>query len=167
MCQNLNKYSIMKKKMMFILVVVIVVSCSKEEAEIRNTTPVENTNPSNFPPTETLFFEAIANNGNGFKVWGDGDFELEGLSGFQNCRKDDFMTLRTDSTYSYNNGAIICGADSQNKTGVWEIDFATKTITFDKGTASEYNATIIFLSSSKFILEGTWLGLRIKGDYKS
>lgn len=150
------------------LVALTITSCKKDDDDsndnaTNNTTTDANPTPAvDYPASETAFNSSISNDNS--KTWGEADFELEGV-GVQDCRHDDLMTLKSDGTYSYDNGALTCGTDEAMKTGTWEANYSEKTIVFDKGESDEYSATIVSLSEKTFKLEGKWSGMDITGTY--
>ncbi len=115
-----------------------------------------------FPADEATFDLYLHNNDS--RIWGNATFEVIGVS-VEACRNDDKMTINSDGTYSYDNGATLCGNDVQSKTGAWEADFAAKTITFDKGTVDEQVATISVLKENKLNVTGSYMGMTLDGSF--
>ena len=173
---NTSNMKTMKKAILKTLFIgsigLVFLACEKSSVDpndnTNNTTenPTEdNTNQSSdYPNDEAEFNTALYNDVS--KTWGNGLFEVLGVDvGFEDCRYDDQITLKSDGTYDYNNGSNLCGEDVASKTGYWESDFINKTITFDKGTADENTAKIIKLTEDNLVVNGYWNGLELHGNY--
>lgn len=102
-------------------------------------------------------------------TWSAVSFTLAGFDGFQDCRLDDLIVVKSDGTYDYDGGEVLCGAeDSQRfRSGTWEIINNGNNILFDEGTNREYTAKVNGLGNSTISLSGEYLGLEIKGIYTS
>lgn len=141
----------------------ITISCEKKSIEPEEDSPhTDNTGATNYPTEQTDFNTALYNDAS--KTWGNGVFKVLGI-GVEDCRYDDQMSLKSDGTYSYNNGSNLCGGDLQTKNGAWEANFTARTITFDKGTSDENVATIKTLDNFSMTVEGTWLNMNLSGAY--
>ena len=70
-------------------------------------------------------------------------------------------------TYEYNGGTNLCGAedDRTSRFGTYQIDFANQRVVFDAGTDNESVATVTGLDENAIVLEGSYLGLSIRGKY--
>lgn len=110
--------------------------------------------PVGMPESEAAFMAALTNDDS--RQWQAVTFELEGLSGFQNCRLDDAFTFFADGTYRYDGGAVLCGGadDLRIKTGIWEVNFDNLSIVFDRGTSLETTASLSGLENNRMELLG-------------
>lgn len=160
------------KKVLLICLLGFLASCNLveiKEGANQETDPL-GTIPS-YPSSEAQFTQFFHSN-DGHTWLADG-FTLAGTSGFLDCRLDDQIILKASSTnslvgtYEYNGGTILCGAEDNktSKFGTYQIDFESKSITFDGGTSNETTATVSGLDETTIVLEGSYLGMTIRGKY--
>ena len=102
------------------------------------------------------------------KVWNASGFTIFGLSGFQDCRLDDVITLNADGTFSYDGGETLCGAEDnqRERSGTWEYDETQNMLTFLEGN-SRFSAEITGLNNNQIVLKSRYIGLDINGSYRS
>lgn len=122
--------------------------------------------PTDLPESEMVLNEAF--HGGSERTWGALLFQLAGFDGMQDCRLDDTMNIMADGTYQYDGGAVLCGAedDQRIKTGTWRAVNQGKSIVFDEGTSNEYTAEVTGLENDLIALSGQYLGLTITGVYQ-
>jgi len=61
--------------------------------------------------------------------------------------------LMTDATYTFRiDGTYTMTAMGESDDGTWELSSDEKIITFDKGTADEYQQTIVKINGSELVL---------------
>jgi len=61
--------------------------------------------------------------------------------------------LMTDATYTFRlDGTYTMSALGETDDGTWELSSDEKTVTFDKGTADEYQQTIVKLNGNELVL---------------
>jgi len=120
-----------------------------------------------FPPDLTSFNTILTNGSN--RTWNVTGFSFGESTNFQNCRLDDSLILKNDGTYDYNGGNELCGAEdnSQFKTGIWEADFDSRTIYFDKGTGNEIEIFIESCQESKVVFSSKYFGMKVLGQFES
>lgn len=164
---------------LFLLPLIFVLSCSVVELDTPpapgnpgqeptnggngGDTPGTVTGPTSIPQDESTFLTLLVGDTTAAaaKTWEATQFTLEGLSGFQDCRLDDQITLVGDKTYDFDGGAISCGGEDQAQAdGGWTIDFATAQITFGLGS-DQFSGTITGLSDTELVITGSYLGLEI------
>jgi hypothetical protein len=106
---------------------------------------------------------------NSTKTYAAISFTLATLSGLQDCRLDDHMTIYADGRYQYDGGTLLCGAEDSEKlrSGTWVIIENGNALIFDQGTVREYRVNVDGLSESEIALTGGYLGLQIVGVYKA
>jgi len=123
--------------------------------------------PTTIPGSIAEFNAAF--HGGTSKSWGTASFTLAGLDGFQNCRLDDKIEIKADGTYSYNGGAVLCGAEDNQpvRTGTWKVINEGTSILFDEATEREYTAIVNGLDKNTLSISGQYIGLNIKGIYTS
>lgn len=123
--------------------------------------------PTTLPESVTAFNDAL--HGGSSKSWSTISFTLAGLSGLQDCRLDDIIEIKVDGTYSYNGGAVLCGAEDneQVRTGTWKVINNGTSIVFDEATNREYTATVNGFEQNTLSISGQYIGLAIKGIYSA
>ena len=157
----------------FILFVAFAVLSACNLVDVKNSgneTDPLGTIPS-FPATETEFTQYFHSSEG--HTWTADGFLLAGTSGFLDCRLDDRIILKANTTnplsgtYEYNGGDDLCGAedDKASKFGTYQINYESKTIIFDAGTNNESTAKVSGLDEEAIVLEGEYMGLTIRGKY--
>ena len=123
--------------------------------------------PATLPATVDEFESEF--HGGSQKAWRALSFTLAGLEGLQDCRLDDVMLIDAAGTYQYDGGENLCGAEDteQTRTGTWEITGDGRSITFDSGTVREYTVEVNGFEGDVISLSGQYIGLAIKGIYRS
>jgi len=154
----------------FCLAVIVFSSCNSSEDEGPTTNPDQNTaiEDGSISAMDEEEFKTLIDGGNE-KIWSASAFTLAGQTTFTSCRLDDIITFNSDSTYVYDGGEQLCGAedDSFIKTGTWEADFENKTLVFDKGTPNEEIGEIIGLSDDEIRVKGSYMMMEVRGVYTS
>ncbi|NJO01940.1 MAG: hypothetical protein HC880_09830 [Bacteroidia bacterium] len=156
-------------KLIFLLIIWwMLPACNVVELE----TPPDDTNvnnnssisgPTTLPSDEAIFLSFLT--GPNGKTWEAGQFTLQGLSGFQDCRLDDKMTLNPNGNYIFDGGTISCGGEDRSAAqDTWQIDFANRRISFALGNQT-FQGTITGLSETMLVIQGTYLGLEVKARY--
>lgn len=132
-------------------------SCSNDEEEVK---AAEESFKMKVSDLVTL-------HGDSSVTWDANDDFTIAVYGKLDCRADDKLTLKSDSTYEFDGGDLLCGDEDNTKmrTGVWVADTSLSTITFDKGASNEFTATILGIKDNEIELEGTWNNLRISGTF--
>lgn len=161
------------KNLWFVIVLAFLASCNLVEVRETGTEDVDplGTIPS-FPTTEANFTQLFHSTSG--QAWDADGFTLAGNTSFLSCRLDDQMMLMANETnpligtYEYNGGDDLCGAedDQVSKFGTYQINFTNKTVVFDAGTNNESVASVVGLDENEIVLEGSYLGLKIRGKYK-
>ncbi len=132
----------------------------------QNNGPVASpvTGPTNTPSSEADFLNLLV--GDSARTWQANQFSLEGISGFQNCRLDDSMTLLPDGTFTYDGGQNNCGGEDQSSaTGTWTLDFDNARIDFTMNGES-FGGTVTGLTEGELVITGSYIGLQIVGNYQ-
>jgi len=131
----------------------------------------EITGPSTTPSDPSTY--ALFIHGGSSVVWKADAFTLEGMSGFQDCRLDDQLTLTSEGQYTYDGGSNLCGGEDnqQIKSGEYSLDISNNHIIFDPETENEHVATVTGLADDQIVVEGQVLifgvSLRVAGSYKT
>lgn len=102
------------------------------------------------------------------RTWQTVSFTFMGVGGIQDCRLDDQMTINVNGTYEYDGGAVLCGAedDERIRTGTWSVTNNGRNIVFDAGTVNEYTADVTGLENDMIAISGQYIGLNISGIYQ-
>ncbi|MGB0522346.1 MAG: hypothetical protein ACPGJS_05270 [Flammeovirgaceae bacterium] len=160
------------KKVLFICLLAFLASCDLVKIKDGGT---EETDPlgtiPSYPTTEAQFTQLFHSNVG--HTWEADGFTLAGTEGFLDCRLDDKIILKADATnslvgtYEYNGGTDLCGAedDQTSRFGTYQIDFANNQVVFDAGTSNETTAKVTGLDETAIVLEGSYLGMEIRGKY--
>ena len=152
------------------LLVMGLIACNSEEDEGPMSNPNQDTSieDGTVSAMDSDQFKALIDGGNE-KVWSASAFTLAGQTTFTACRLDDIITFNADSTYVYDGGEQLCGAedDSFIKTGTWEADFENERIVFDKGTENEEVGEVIGLSEDEIRVKGSYMMMEVRGVYTS
>ncbi len=155
------------KKIAFFIVILSISSC--ELAEL-NEPPADsdmqdNNLPTTIPATIEEFEQAFHEGSE--KKWETISFQLAGFDGLQACRLDDTMMIKSDGTYEYDGGDLLCMAedDTRIKTGTWEVINGGRGLLFDAGTVNEYEADVNGFEDGVISLAGQYVGLTITGVY--
>lgn len=123
-------------------------------------------------PSDSATFVNLIH-GENSRTWRAEEFTLESLSGFQDCRLDDLMTLHSNGTFEYDGGQVLCfGEDDRRmRTGTFTIDPANAQITFTDEAHVSYVAQVVTLEEGEIVLRGVYesfLGdLDVAGRYLS
>lgn len=122
------------------------VACKKDD---NNKSPEDTlTSVSCWAPSKDELFNPATNQ------WED--------QGVDACSQDDCITLSSDKTVSFDEGATKCDpTDPQTATGTWSLsaDGKTLTVVIDGDTTF---GTVVELTSSKLVLESEFLGIKFR-----
>lgn len=121
------------------------------------------TGPNTVPQDESSFLTLLLGDtsSTASRTWAAVQFTLEGLSGFQDCRLDDQITLFADNTYDFNGGNLNCGGEDQAQAaGGWSFDFESTQITFGLGS-EQFSGIITGINEDQLVITGTYIGLEI------
>ncbi|MEO9805823.1 MAG: lipocalin family protein [Reichenbachiella sp.] len=131
------------------------------DASESNTITFENVFPNSLIDANTYLL------GGGNRTWTTVAFTIEGVNGFQNCRLDDEIRLNEDNTYAYDGGTMLCGAEDNQKikSGTWEIDAPSRTLTFDKGLDHESIMYIESLTSEEIVVSSHYYSWKVVGKF--
>lgn len=101
------------------------------------------------------------------RTWSTVAFTIDGISGFQNCRLDDQVTLLDDNTYRYDGGTMLCGAEDNQKikTGTWQLDANARLLTFDDGTSEESVFYIESLTNGEIVVSSHYYNYKVVGKF--
>jgi len=108
------------------------------------------------PSDSATFVNTI--HGENSRTWRAEEFTLESLSGFQDCRLDDVMTLHSDGTFEYDGGQALCfGADDRRmRAGTFTIDPANAQIMFTDEAQVSYAAEVVTLEEGEIVLRSVY-----------
>lgn len=160
------------KKVLFICFLAFLASCDLVKIQEEGTKEVDPLGEiPTLPATESEFTQLFHSDAG--HTWQADGFTLAGTEGFLNCRLDDKIILKANTTnsligtYEYNGGNDLCGAedDKKSKFGTYQIDFENAKVIFDGGTDNETSAAISGLDDKSIVLEGSYLGMTIRGKY--
>lgn len=101
------------------------------------------------------------------RTWTTLEFTIDGVEGFQNCRLDDQIELKSDNSYNYDGGDMLCGAedDQKIKSGTWEVNVENQTLTFDKGTDRESVFSIESLDAEEIVVSSQYYSWEVMGKF--
>ena len=155
-------------KILSIICLLSMIICSCELVELNepnNESEKEIRGPEGIPSSLEVYNTYLHNNS--FKTYQAISFTIASIEGFQDCRLDDVIEIKSDGTYSYDGGSVLCGAEDTERyrSGTWTIIDDGRAIIFDQGTPEEYLGTVSGLDESAIALSGSYAGLAIKGIY--
>ena len=124
-----------------------------------NNISFENIYPNSIENANTIL------TGSGTRSWSSNSFTIEGISGFQPCRLDDQIVMNMDGSFSYDGGDVLCGAEDnmQIKSGSWNLNYTTRTLTFVPNTGDPVELYIEMLTDQEVVFSANYIGLDILG----
>lgn len=173
--KNIKQHQKMKFDLpsLLVMTVLFLSSCELVELDSPPDNNIDNgdteivTGPSSVPTERVTFMSFL--HGGSQKTWKATGFTLFGISGFQDCRLDDTIVIKSDGTYTYNAGDTMCGAEDNipNKNGSWEFLEDENIILFSEGDSNQYTAEVVGLDENDIVVVGKYLGMEIKGSYSA
>lgn len=151
----------------WILIIIFTTTLSCEVVSIDEALPSIIEFSEAFPDNAGTLNAALTNESS--RSWKITGFKLGSNSNFQSCRLDDALVLNNDGTYNYDGGNELCGSEDnvRLKSGVWEVDFESRTMIFDKGTDNEIEIFIESCQNSIVVFSSQYFGMKILGQFES
>lgn len=150
----------------YIICLFIMAACSVVEEDRGDSSGTQTISFENIYPESIIDANAYLLGG-ASRTWSTVAFTIEGISGFQNCRLDDEITLMDDNTYRYDGGTMLCGAEDNQKikTGSWDFDEGSRTLTFDRGTTRESVFYIESLTAGEIVVSSYYYNYEVVGKF--